>query len=121
MTNISAQQLVNIANKKGVIETLYEFFGKSFIFTLPINQQIGKISIEDMDLSVRSYNALKRSGISTVNDLVDCISAGELSRVRNLGKKSINEVKTKLLKLAHENSSENEKLIFCQSMIDKNL
>ena len=121
MTKISAQTLANTAKVKGIIETLYENFGKSFTFTLPINNQIGKISIEDMDLSVRSFNALKRSGISTVNDLVDCISTQNLSHVRNLGKKSINEVKTKLLKLAYENSSEDEKLIFFQSMIDRNL
>lgn len=120
MTKISAQTLVNTAKAKGIIETLYENFGKSFTFTLPINNQTGKISIEDMDLSVRSFNALKRSGISTVSDLINYISSSELSRVRNLGKKSINEVKTKLLKLAYENSSENEKLVFCQSVMDKN-
>lgn len=121
MTKISAQTLVALANEKGIIETLYDIFGKTFSLVLSVNQQTGKISIEDMDLSVRSYNALKRSGISTVNDLMDCISSGELSRIRNLGKKSINEIKTKLLKLAYENSNEKEKLRFCQSIIDKNI
>ena len=52
--------------------------------------------IEDLDLSVRSYNCLKRAGIQTVDELTQR-SEDEMMRVRNLGKKSLKEVKEKLI------------------------
>lgn len=54
--------------------------------------------IEDLDLSVRSYNCLKRAGIQTVEELTQK-SEEEMMRVRNLGKKSLKEVKEKLADL----------------------
>ena len=56
------------------------------------------MAIEDLDLTVRSYNCLKRAGISTVQELTEK-SEDEMSRVRNLGKKSLKEVKEKLAEL----------------------
>ncbi|MBQ1315022.1 MAG: DNA-directed RNA polymerase subunit alpha [Erysipelotrichaceae bacterium] len=54
--------------------------------------------IEDLDLSVRSYNCLKRAGIQTVEELTQKTEE-EMMRVRNLGKKSLKEVKDKLAAL----------------------
>ena len=51
--------------------------------------------IEELDLSVRSYNCLKRAGINTVADLAD-MSEPEMLKVKNLGRKSLVEVKDKL-------------------------
>lgn len=56
------------------------------------------MSIDDIDLTVRSYNCLKRAGISTVKELTQK-TEDEMSRVRNLGKKSLKEVKEKLQEL----------------------
>lgn len=54
--------------------------------------------IEDLDLSVRSYNCLKREGINNVNQLV-ALSESELMNIRNFGQKSVDEVKEKLEEL----------------------
>lgn len=54
-----------------------------------------EMTIEDMDLSVRSFNCLKRAGISTVEDLTKK-SESELAKVKNLGKRSLEEVQEKL-------------------------
>ncbi len=54
-----------------------------------------EMTIEDMDLSVRSYNCLKRAGISTVEDLTKK-SESDLAKVKNLGKRSLEEVQEKL-------------------------
>ena len=54
--------------------------------------------IEDLDLSVRSYNCLKRAGIQTVDELTQK-TEDEMMRVRNLGKKSLKEVKDKIYEL----------------------
>jgi DNA-directed RNA polymerase subunit alpha len=54
--------------------------------------------IEDLELSVRVYNALKRTGISTIGDLLDMIekNGGTLTNLRNFGEKSMAELKEKL-------------------------
>lgn len=59
------------------------------------NSQILEMQIEDLDLSVRSYNCLKRAGINTVEELTKKTEE-DMMKVRNLGKKSLKEVKGKL-------------------------
>jgi len=51
--------------------------------------------IDELDLSVRSYNCLKRAGINTVGDLTSK-TEDEMMKVRNLGKKSFDEIRKKL-------------------------
>ena len=54
-----------------------------------------EMTIEELDLSVRSYNCLKRAGINTVEDLIQRTEE-DMMKVRNLGRKSLEEVKNKL-------------------------
>jgi DNA-directed RNA polymerase subunit alpha len=58
-------------------------------------EKILEITIEELDLSVRSYNCLKRAGINTVEELV-FKNEDEMMKVRNLGRKSLEEVQQKL-------------------------
>ena len=53
------------------------------------------MTIEELDLSVRSYNCLKRAAINTVQELANK-SMEDMMKVRNLGKKSLEEVERKL-------------------------
>ena len=53
------------------------------------------MTIEELDLSVRAFNCLKRAGINTVGELVEK-SVEDMMKVRNLGKKSLEEVGQKL-------------------------
>ena len=59
-------------------------------------EKILELSIEEMDLSVRSYNCLKRAGINTVDDLANKTEE-DMMKVRNLGRKSLEEVLNRLL------------------------
>ncbi len=61
-------------------------------------EKILEMTIEELDLSVRSYNCLKRAGINTVDELVQR-NEEEMMKVRNLGRKSLEEVQQKLLAL----------------------
>ena len=61
-------------------------------------EKILEMTIEELDLSVRSYNCLKRAGINTVDELVQR-NEEEMMKVRNLGRKSLEEVQQKLLGL----------------------
>jgi DNA-directed RNA polymerase, alpha subunit, bacterial and chloroplast-type len=54
-----------------------------------------EMTVEELDLSVRSYNCLKRAGINTVEELTNKTEP-EMMKVRNLGKKSLTEIKNKL-------------------------
>ena len=58
-------------------------------------EKVLEMSIEDLELSVRSFNCLKRAAISTVEDLTNKTEA-DMMKVRNLGKKSLDEVTNKL-------------------------
>ena len=58
-------------------------------------EKVLETTIEELDLSVRSYNCLKRAGINTVQDLTTR-SESDMMKVRNLGRKSLEEVIAKL-------------------------
>ena len=74
----------------------------------PVNDEpdtILKMTIEELDLSVRSFNCLKRANINTVEDLVSK-TQDEMIKVRNLGRKSLEEVMQKLAMLGLSLASE---------------
>ncbi|MCL6581785.1 MAG: DNA-directed RNA polymerase subunit alpha [Firmicutes bacterium] len=62
------------------------------------HDRILDMPVEELELSVRSFNCLKRAGINTVGELISKTEA-EMMKVRNLGKKSLEEVKAKLAEL----------------------
>ena len=70
-------------------------------------EKVLEMSIEELELSVRSFNCLKRAGIATVEDLTNK-SETEMMNVRNLGKKSFDEVTAKLHSLGLEFAKEDE-------------
>ena len=79
---------VNLSDKASSAEVMVEKDDKG-------KEKILEMTIEDLDLSVRSFNCLKRAGINTVEDLINK-SEEDMMKVRNLGKKSLDEVLLKL-------------------------
>lgn len=101
--SLSAKEVLSLA-AKAIGEHIRLFVDLSDTFsgtTILINSdgdkqlKILEMSIEEMDLSVRSYNCLKRAGIHTVEDLTKK-SEDDMLKVRNLGRKSLDEVIAKL-------------------------
>ena len=70
-------------------------------------EKVLEMSIEDLELSVRSFNCLKRANISTVEDLTNKTEA-DMMKVRNLGKKSLDEVTNKLHSLGLDFAKDDE-------------
>jgi len=64
-------------------------------------EKVLEMTIEELDLSVRSFNCLKRAGINTVEDLINK-SEEDMMKVRNLGRKSLDEVVEKLNSLGFQ-------------------
>ena len=72
-----------------------------------VKEKVLEMTIEELDMSVRSFNCLKRAGIDTVEDLINR-TEDEMIRVRNLGKKSLEEVIAKLNSLGLELRKDDE-------------
>lgn len=91
---------VNLSDKASSAEVMVEKddMGK---------EKILEMTIEDLDLSVRSFNCLKRAGINTVEDLINK-SEEDMMKVRNLGRKSLEEVIQKLNSLGFSLQKEDE-------------
>ena len=93
--SLAAQFLVSHFN---VVSKLNEVISSSeFMHELeaPVVNKTNEKKIEELDLSVRSYNCLKRAGINTIGELAQKTEE-EMMRVRNLGRKSLKEVMQKL-------------------------
>ena len=71
------------------------------------SEKVLQMTIEELDLSVRSFNCLKRAGINTVEDLINKTEE-DMMRVRNLGRKSLEEVVEKLESLGYKLRKEDE-------------
>ena len=72
-----------------------------------VKEKVLEMTIEELDMSVRSFNCLKRAGIDTVEDLVNK-TEDDMIKVRNLGKKSLEEVIQKLHSLGLSLKKEDE-------------
>lgn len=106
---ILAQDAVSLASKilnehlNLFIDLSREEYQQSIMKDKPedMKEKALNMTLEEMELSVRSYNCLKRAGINTVKDLTK-FSEEEMVKVRNLGKKSLDEVIYKLRGLGYE-------------------
>lgn len=73
-----------------------------------LNEKEGILDIEDMDLSVRAYNCLSRAKIKTSKDIEAAIQSGTLASVRNLGRKSYDQILERMDELFGTHYSEEE-------------
>ena len=112
---INAQEAVSFAAKV-LTEHLNLFVNLSDKLTnteimIEVNNQgkekVLEMTIEELDLSVRSFNCLKRAGINTVEDLINK-SEDDMMKVRNLGRKSLEEVVEKLNSLGFQLQTDEE-------------
>ena len=75
------------------LNSVYAKYGKQLRFPIYLGQALTEAPLEDLELSVRSYNCLKRAGMRTVGDLVEGIDGRtDLLKIRNLGIRSANEI-----------------------------
>ena len=113
-------ELVASAEQNGLIVTLYSVFGKSVKVSIPFSRKTLDSSVDDIDFSVRSSNALKRTGLMQVGEVVVAIEDERLPKVRNLGKKSYVEIQTKLLALGYSKLTDVEKKRFFYDVLERN-
>lgn len=114
------EALYDAAQEYGIVATLYVVFGPQVRMNIPFSSAALATSLEGMDFSVRSTNALKRANINTIGGIVSAIESGELPRVRNLGVKSYREIQTRLLAFGYDRLSEAGKKRFLADLLDEN-
>lgn len=119
-SNEIAETLLKSANENGLIHTLYSAFGNNIKTNIAFSQSACDADIDSIDFSVRASNALKRSGLMTIGSIIDAIMNDELLRIRNLGRKSYNEIKTKILLYGYERLNEWEKNAFFNYLAGNN-
>lgn len=92
------EQLIEEYKKNGVITPEMEFeFGE----LKPGKLHDYDLSIDELDLSVRSFNCLRRAGIKSIKQLT-YMTEDEIMKIRNMGKKSLREIRDKMLMLGYD-------------------
>ena len=112
--------LLKSATENGLVPTLYGAFGPSVRVTVPFSRRACDTSIDELDFSVRANNSMKRVGVFTVGEVVDLIAGDGLLKIRNLGKKTQNEIKTRIWAFGYERLTEAEKKRFLAEAVEKN-
>lgn len=104
----------------GLVPVINKVFGKNLKINIGFSKKACEESIDELMLSVRSSNALKRAGIDSIEKLIDTIDAGALNSLRNLGTKSRNEIQTKILVFGYDGLTEKEKAEFFEKLVENN-
>ena len=111
-------QLKDEAEKKGAYYVLQRNYpGKTI--SIPYYSRMSSLSIDEMNLSVRSSNALKRSGAITIGKVADFIAENRLRTIRNLGIKSEKEIIRCFFTLCYGHLTITEKVLFWQNIADE--
>lgn len=113
-------ELLNCAKENGLVDTIGTAFGTYVKVSIAFSKRACDTSIDELDFSVRARNAMKRANIFTIGEAVDLIAGDGLLQIRNLGKKTQNEIKTLILLYGYENLSENEKRLFFYDLVERN-
>ena len=114
------EKLLTAAEQIELPLTIYSFFGNGIRVNLELSKAACDTVIEDLTFSVRSQNALKRAGLFTVRDVVRALSQDELGKIRNLGRKRISEIKTRILVFGYEALGTEGRLDFFRDLIAHN-
>lgn len=119
--NAIVEELYEAIENYGLMETLCEVFGKGCQIELGFTQKLCDTEVKDLeDISVRSYNALMRDGCKTIGQAITAINENTLPKVRNLGVKSIAEIRRLILEYGYAQASERRKKEFLYNLVRMN-
>lgn len=118
--NAIVEELYGAIEDHGLMETLCAVFGKGCKIELGYTQKLCDTEVKDLDLSVRSYNALMRAGCHTVGQAISAINENKLMSVRNLGIKSVAEIRRFILEYGYTQASERRKKEFLHNLVKIN-
>ena len=119
--NAIVEELYEAIENYGLMNTLCAVFGKGCQIELGYTQKLCDTEVKDLEgLSVRSYNALMRAGCKTVGEAITAINESALLKVRNLGVKSVAEIRTLILEYGYSQLSDRRKKEFIHNLVGLN-
>lgn len=114
------QKLWETANEQGLVCAIHQWIGHGVKVEIGFSSETCCMSVEEINFSVRSMNALKRAGLFTIGDVIGAISNEELLKVRNLGRKSLAEIQEKVLAFGYDRLSAGGKQAFLLDLLQRN-
>ena len=118
--NAIVEELYDAIENHGLMNTICAVFGKGAQIELGYTQKLCDTNVADLDLSVRSYNALMRAGCKTVGQAITAINENKLLAVRNLGVKSVAEIRALILEYGYTQASDRRKKEFLHNLVRMN-
>ena len=118
--NAIVEELYDAINNHGLMNTICAVFGKGCQIELGYTKKLCDTDVKDLDLSVRSYNALMRAGCKTVGEAITAINECGLLKVRNLGVKSVAEIRALILEYGYAQLSDRRKKEFLHNLVKMN-
>lgn len=116
-----AKRFARLVEKYGLVGGIYLTFGEKAKFSLGFSPKLINLSVDELSISVRGYNVLKRSGLNTIGDVIDAINNKTLITLRNLGRKTHREIIINVVDLGYSHLSDDRKRALLNEIIDKNL
>lgn len=120
MENEVVNEIYDAVEKYGLIKVIYNTFGNRTRMNLGFTKKVCSVPVEELSLSVRGFNVLKRSNLNTIGDVIDAMNDNKLMSLRNLGEKTAREIKTKIVNYGYESLSEKEKKEFLLEVVKLN-
>lgn len=120
--NYSLEEMKKLIKKNGFYKTIKSIFGESAIFAVDSGflEACASLQLEDLDLSVRAYNCMKRSRINTVGDLFKPDPKSILGVDRCLSRKSLDEFFEKFTEFRFQRLDETDKNNIIERTIELN-
>ena len=120
MDNKTVNELLNLIEKYGLINVIHKTFGNYARMNLGFTKKICDVPVEELSLSVRGFNVLKRSNLNTIGDVIDAMNEKKLMTLRNLGEKTSREIKAKIVDFGYNALSEQDKKEFLLEIVKLN-
>ena len=119
--NAIVEELYEAIENHGLMNTLCTVFGKGCQIELGYTKKLCDTEVKNLEgLSVRSYNALMRAGCKTVGEAITVINENKLLSVRNLGIKSVAEIRKLILEYGYAQASDRRKKEFLHNLVQLN-
>lgn len=121
MSKDQRQSLIEIMNRIDGVN-LHEKKGGKFRFYMNLTNNMKNEPIEALDLSVRSFNSLKRADFHTIGDVAQAVASGrELKGIRNCGAKSVREIMEHLFLYQYNSLTQDRQETYLMEVIIMNL
>ena len=118
--NAIVEELYEAIDNHGLMNTICAVFGKGAQIELGFTQKLCDTEIKELDITVRAYNGLMRAGCQTIGQLIEKINEGSLLKVRQLGVKSVAELRAFIVEYGYSQLSDRRKKEFIHNLVRLN-